>query len=71
MNLGLGQSLGFSRARLVENYLWALGYTFEPKFSRTREAVAKDICFITLIDDVYDVYGSLEELKLFTDAVIR
>jgi len=71
MNLGLGQSLGFARDRLVENYLWAVGWAFEPKFSRNRKAMAKGNCFITLIDDVYDVHGSLEELKLFTDAVIR
>ena len=71
MNLGLGRSLGFARDRLVENYFWAVGWAFEPKFSRTREAMTKANCFVTMIDDVYDVYGSQEELELFTDAVIR
>ncbi|KAG0455553.1 hypothetical protein HPP92_024845 [Vanilla planifolia] len=61
--------LHFIRDRLVENYLWAAGFSFLPELGRCRTANTKMNCFITTIDDVYDIYGTLEELELFTDAV--
>lgn len=33
--------------------------------------LTKAIAIITVIDDMYDVYGTLAELELFTDAVER
>ncbi|KAF8411658.1 hypothetical protein HHK36_004216 [Tetracentron sinense] len=70
-SLGLGKTLSFARDRLVENFYWAAGFIFEPKYGYCRKSITKLICLITPIDDVYDVYGSLDELKLFTDAVER
>ncbi|KAG6511251.1 terpene synthase 10-like [Zingiber officinale] len=69
--LGLAEKLSFFRDRLPENYLWALGFTYEPESWRCRMIQTKVICFLTLIDDIYDVYGTLDELQLFTDAVDR
>ncbi|XP_072992139.1 terpene synthase 10-like [Typha latifolia] len=70
-NLGLWEKLPFFRDRLVECYLWAVGWTFEPKNWYLREVWTKELCIATAIDDTYDVYGTLDELKLFTDAVDR
>ncbi|CAL9161040.1 unnamed protein product, partial [Musa hybrid cultivar] len=70
-NVGLAQRLPFSRDRLMENYFWTVGWAFEPQFARFREAQTKGNCLITTIDDVYDVYGTIDELELFTDAVER
>ncbi|CAL9084311.1 unnamed protein product [Musa textilis] len=70
-NLGLAQRLPFSRDRLVENYFWTVGWAFEPQFGRRRELHTKTNCFIVTIDDVYDIYGTMDELELFTDAVDR
>ncbi|ERN05590.1 hypothetical protein AMTR_s00007p00269150 [Amborella trichopoda] len=70
-DMGFATKLPFARDRIVENCLWNIGYLFEPQFSRTREALIKVHCLITAIDDVYDVYGSLDELELFTEAVQR
>ncbi|KAK8969311.1 hypothetical protein KSP40_PGU008472 [Platanthera guangdongensis] len=68
-NLGICDKLNFARDRFVEHCLWAIGFCFEPKFWICRKGLARICCFITTIDDVYDVYGTLDELELFTEVV--
>ncbi|XP_043723571.1 terpene synthase 10-like [Telopea speciosissima] len=70
-NLGLAAKLSFARDRLVESFLWSMGVTYEPQYERCRNWLTKVMNFVLIIDDIYDVYGSLEELELFTDAVER
>lgn len=36
-----------------------------------RTELTKAISFIYIIDDIYDVYGTIKELTLFTEAVNR
>nr|WKW91725.1 TPS1 [Cinnamomum burmanni] len=71
-DLGLGEQYSsFARDRLVNSFFWAAAVTSEPQFGRCQEAVTKVIQFITTIDDIYDVYGTVDELELFTNAVDR
>ncbi|KAF8409089.1 hypothetical protein HHK36_005162 [Tetracentron sinense] len=70
-DLGLGKKLNFARDRLMENFLWTVGMTFEPQFGYCRKMSTKINALLTTIDDIYDVYGTLDELELFTDAVER
>ncbi|KAL5841831.1 hypothetical protein ACOSQ3_012434 [Xanthoceras sorbifolium] len=71
-NYGLGdQKMSFARNRQVASYLWTVGIAFEPEFGYCRRMLTKVVALITVIDDFYDVYGSLDELELFTDAVDR
>ncbi|KAL4291032.1 hypothetical protein GQ457_14G010580 [Hibiscus cannabinus] len=70
-NIGLGDKLSFARNRLVESFLWTVGIAFKPEFGSCRKTLAKAIALITVIDDIYDVYGTLDELQLFTEAVER
>ncbi|XP_035540295.1 myrcene synthase, chloroplastic-like [Juglans regia] len=65
---GLGD-LSFARDRVVENFLWATGAIIQPQFGYERRMLAKLGALLTTIDDVYDVYGTLEELELFTNAI--
>ncbi|WCJ37692.1 Isoprene synthase chloroplastic [Euphorbia peplus] len=69
--LQLANKLGFSRDRLMECFFWAVGIMYEPQFSSCRKVLTKVASFVTTIDDVYDVYGTLDELELFTLAVQR
>nr|TKR78506.1 hypothetical protein D5086_0000280710 [Populus alba] len=69
--LGLKNKLRFSRDRLMECFFWTVGMAFEPEFSSCRKGLTKVTSFITTIDDVYDVYGALDELEVFTEAVER
>lgn len=55
----------------MENFLWTVGVVFEPEFGYCRRMLIKVNALITVIDDIYDVYGTLDELELFTDAVER
>ncbi|KAK9152008.1 hypothetical protein Syun_010317 [Stephania yunnanensis] len=70
-NLGVAAKLTFARDRLVESFLWSVGIAYEPDYELCREWLTKVMNFVLIIDDIYDVYGSLEELELFTDAVER
>ncbi|XP_049357157.1 alpha-farnesene synthase-like [Solanum verrucosum] len=70
-NLGLIENVSFSRDRIVESFLWSVGVAFEPQHSNFRNWLTKAITFIIVIDDVYDIYGTLQDLQLFTDAVVR
>ncbi|KAA3481944.1 terpene synthase 10-like [Gossypium australe] len=69
--LGLGERLSFARDRLMENFLWSVGMIITPQDGKGRRIQTKVNALITVIDDVYDVYGTLDELELFTDAVER
>ena len=69
--MGLARKLSFSRDRLMECFFWTVGMAFEPRFSDVRKGLTKVTCLITTIDDVYDIYGTLDELELFTAAVAR
>ncbi|MED6108163.1 hypothetical protein PIB30_020936 [Stylosanthes scabra] len=69
--IGLPKQLNFARDRLVESYFWGMGMSFEPDLEFSRTTLAKVTSLATIIDDLYDVYGTLEELQLFTEAIDR
>ncbi|KAL3519575.1 hypothetical protein ACH5RR_017724 [Cinchona calisaya] len=71
LELGITDKLSFSRDRMVESFLYAGGVAFEPQHGSLRKWLSKVIKLVLIIDDVYDIYGSLEDLECFTNAVIR
>eukprot|EP01018_Ginkgo_biloba_P025775 Gb_27156 [translate_table: standard] len=63
--------LTFARHRHVEYYFWGAAATPQPGFFTYRIALAKLATMGTVVDDIYDTYGTPGELQLFTEAVRR
>ncbi|KAK2640239.1 hypothetical protein Ddye_028034 [Dipteronia dyeriana] len=70
-DLDLPSKLPYIRDRVIEAYLWAVAIYFEPYYSRARLMLCKFSMMLTVVDDTYDSYGTVEELRLFTDAIRR
>ncbi|KAF7822836.1 (-)-germacrene D synthase-like [Senna tora] len=70
-DLDFTTKLPFARNRMVECYFWILGVFFEPCYSLARTITTKVTCIVSILDDIYDVYGTFEELQLFTTAIER
>ncbi|KAJ6837867.1 (-)-germacrene D synthase-like [Iris pallida] len=69
--MGLTSNLSFFRDRVAECYFWSLGVWIEPHYSTERLFIAKLLNLMTVLDDIYDAYGTVEELQLFTNVFER
>ncbi|KAJ0836464.1 putative S-linalool synthase [Helianthus annuus] len=70
-DLGLAQEFKDARNQLLHWYLWPMASLTDPSLSEQRIELTKLIALVFLIDDILDVYGTLDELILFTEAVKR
>ncbi|WCJ35039.1 Sesquiterpene synthase [Euphorbia peplus] len=68
-DLSFPTKLPFSRDRIVECYFWPLGVFFEPKYESGRKMLTKAIAMYSVVDDIYDAFGTLEELELYTQVI--
>ncbi|XP_059292849.1 alpha-farnesene synthase-like isoform X1 [Lycium ferocissimum] len=68
-NLCIVEDLSFTRDRIVESFFYAVGVTSEPQHGSMRKWLTKVIQLILIIDDVYDIYGSLPDVEQFTCAI--
>lgn len=69
--LGLAQELKLVRDQPLKWYMSTTALLTDPSFSEERIELAKPISLIYIIDDIFDLYGTLDELTLFTEAVNR
>ncbi|RYQ97070.1 hypothetical protein Ahy_B08g093063 [Arachis hypogaea] len=69
--LELATKVSYARERIAELYFWPFSMNSEPKYTTFRGVVAKVIQWVTLLDDTYDAYGTIEELELLTQAIQR
>ncbi|KAE8680306.1 3R-linalool synthase, putative isoform 2 [Hibiscus syriacus] len=68
-DLNIKERLPFARDRLPEIYFWAMGCVPPgPQFSKCRRNLTK-FGSANPIDDIFDTYGSLDELEKYMDAV--
>ncbi|KAL8091205.1 hypothetical protein AgCh_040342 [Apium graveolens] len=59
------------RCRIVEAYFWAVGTSFEPRYGLARIMFTKMLCALSVADDLYDAYGTIDELNAYTKAIER
>ncbi|XP_020207457.1 (-)-germacrene D synthase [Cajanus cajan] len=70
-DLNVSTKMPFARDRIVESCFWILAVYFEPQHSLARRIMMKVIAISSIIDDIYDAYGTIDELELFTNAIER
>ncbi|KAJ1277606.1 hypothetical protein BS78_04G016700 [Paspalum vaginatum] len=63
MGLGLAQEIPVARDQVLKWYMWCIS------FSRYRVEMTKIISLVYVVDDIFDLVGTPEELSLFTDAI--
>ncbi|KAH7839875.1 hypothetical protein Vadar_009872 [Vaccinium darrowii] len=67
----LRSHIPYVRDRAVECFFYSTENYFEPEYSVARLILTKTMIMISALDDTYDAYGTYEELKCFTNAVLR
>nr|QBL52481.1 trans-beta-farnesene synthase [Vitis vinifera] len=70
-DLDFSSNLPFVRDRVVEGYFWIAIACFEPQYSYARRIQTKLHALLITTDDIFDAYGTLEELELYTEAIGR
>ncbi|KAH9623278.1 hypothetical protein KSS87_022240 [Heliosperma pusillum] len=69
--LRLTEELKLARSQPAKWHMWSLACLPAPDMTEQRVELTKAISFVYIIDDIFDVYGTLDELILFTEAVNR
>ncbi|KAJ0081030.1 hypothetical protein Patl1_11586 [Pistacia atlantica] len=65
--MGLGDLFSsFARDSWMVSFFWAVGMIFEPQYGYCRSISGVVNALITTMDDVSDVYGTMDELELLT-----
>nr|WNI01966.1 terpene synthase [Psidium guajava] len=69
--LGLGEEMKFARDQPLKWYMWSMAILTDPRLSDLRVELIKPISLVYVIDDVFDVRGTVDELILFTEVIGR
>ncbi|XP_074270017.1 (3S,6E)-nerolidol synthase 1-like [Silene latifolia] len=67
--LRLTEELKRARNQPAKWHMWSLTCLPSPDMAEQRVELTKAIAFVYIIDDIFDMYGTLDELILFTEAV--
>ncbi|KAL5720569.1 hypothetical protein ACHQM5_013231 [Ranunculus cassubicifolius] len=70
-DLGVAETLPYVRDSLIQAFAWCTGVADLPQHKYCRHWYTKYVMLITIADDTYDNYASLDEAKLLTEAVER
>ena len=67
----MADELKYARNQPLKWFTWSMAMLTDPSLSEERIELTKAISFIYVIDDIFDVYGTIDDLTLFTEAVNR
>ncbi|KAK4786950.1 hypothetical protein SAY86_010783 [Trapa natans] len=70
-DLGLAKEVKLARDQPVKWYTWPMVMMTDPKLSQERIDLTKSIAMVYIIDDIFDVYKSIDDLTLFTRSIQR
>ncbi|KAI4365068.1 hypothetical protein MLD38_021088 [Melastoma candidum] len=70
-DLGLEKEMEFARHQPLKWYMWTMATLTKPSLSMERMELLKPISLIYVVDDIFDVKGTLEELIMFTNSIVR
>ncbi|CAN0909099.1 Alpha-copaene synthase [Linum grandiflorum] len=70
-SLKVKTNFDYARDRVVECYYWIYAMYFEPKYHLARMLATKMISILSLLDDTFDSFGTLEEVNILTQAIQR
>ena len=69
--MGLSKEMEFAREQPVKWFMWSVAVLTDPSLSELRVEFVKPISLVYVVDDIFDVCGTLDELILFTKTVQR
>jgi (3S)-linalool synthase len=69
VDLGLAQEIPVARDQVLKWYMWPMTVIQGSSLSRYRIEITKIISLVYVVDDIFDLVGTREELSLFTEAV--
>jgi (3S)-linalool synthase len=69
MGLGLAQEIPAARDQLLKWYMWSMAILQGSSHSTYRVELTKVISLVYVVDDIFDLIGTQDELSLFTEAI--
>ncbi|KAF0935015.1 hypothetical protein E2562_029536 [Oryza meyeriana var. granulata] len=69
MDLGLAQEIPVARNQVQKWYVWMMTAIQGASLSRCRIELTKIVSFVYIVDDIFDLVGTQEELSCFTQAI--
>uniref|UniRef100_A0ACD5Z9Q9 Uncharacterized protein n=1 Tax=Avena sativa TaxID=4498 RepID=A0ACD5Z9Q9_AVESA len=70
-SLGLAQEIPAARDQVLKWYMWPMTVLEGLSFSRYRIEITKIVSLIYIVDDIFDLVATQEELSLFNEAIKR
>jgi (3S)-linalool synthase len=68
-DLGVAQEIPAVRDQIIKWYMWPMTVLQGTSFSRYRIEITKIIAFVYIVDDIFDLVATPEELSLFNDSI--